>query len=116
YGAGSSRDWAAKGVNLLGVRAVLAQSFERIHRTNLIGMGVLPIKIEDKPLPQIEPEDVFEIETENVQPRKSLTVSILRSDETIRPLTCRMAVETELECRTIEAGGMIPLILSRFVP
>lgn len=115
YGTGSSRDWAAKGVSLMGVRAVLARSFERIHRTNLIGMGVLPICIAALQS-QLMPEDIFEIDAEELAPRKPIVVRIFRADGTVLPLPGTMAIETELECRTLEAGGMIPLILSRFVP
>ncbi|WP_292321126.1 aconitate hydratase AcnA [Mesorhizobium sp.] len=112
YGAGSSRDWAAKGVSLLGVRAVLAQSFERIHRTNLIGMGVLPIQTDMAIQARVGPLDLFEIDAEELAPSKPIAVRMVRPDGTTSPLTCTMAIETELECRMLTAGGMIPLIIS----
>lgn len=117
YGAGSSRDWAAKGVALLGVRAVLARSFERIHRSNLIGMGVLPILLPKEAHPQslgIAADDRFQIDASNLAPRCALHVAI-ESSSRHRSLVCKAAIETELEVQVLKAGGMIPLIISRSI-
>lgn len=114
YGAGSSRDWAAKGVALLGVRAVLARSFERIHRSNLINMGVLPILLPDDAHPSsflIGPDATFHIDATELSPRCALTV-IFENRSGWRSLNCRAAIETELELQVLQAGGMIPLMVS----
>ena len=111
YGAGSSRDWAAKGPALLGVRAVLARSFERIHRTNLIGMGILPLR-----LPQalaLAPGDLVRVEAASVAPRAPVPVAVLRRDGAREPLVARAEVETALEADLLRQGGMVPFILAR---
>ncbi|MDK1378571.1 MULTISPECIES: aconitate hydratase AcnA [unclassified Sinorhizobium] len=115
YGAGSSRDWAAKGVALLGVRAVLARSFERIHRSNLINMGVLPIRLPDDAHPQslaIGPDTIFMIDAAKLSPRCTLTVT-MEDPSGPRNLDCSAAIETDLELQVLRAGGMIPLIIAR---
>jgi aconitate hydratase len=115
YGTGSSRDWAAKGVSILGVRAIVAQSFERIHRTNLIGMGVLPLTFASSLAPKtlgIKPGVTFCVDAENIKPRCNIQAKLRYSNGEIRPLTLRAEVETEMEIKTLKAGGMIPLILS----
>ncbi|QRM56983.1 aconitate hydratase AcnA [Sinorhizobium sp. BG8] len=115
YGAGSSRDWAAKGVALLGVRAVLARSFERIHRSNLINMGVLPILLPEEAHPRslvIAPDTTFHVDAVDLTPRCALTVA-LENASNLRSFDCRAAIETELELQVLQAGGMIPFILAR---
>ena len=118
YGCGSSRDWAAKGVRLLGVRAVICESFERIHRTNLVGMGVLPLQfapgVTRKTL-AINGGETFTIEgldaTAGVPaPRSTLTLVIRRRDgsTTSTPVTCR--IDTSEEQQVFEAGGLLPRI------
>ena len=114
YGAGSSRDWAAKGVALLGVRAVIARSFERIHRTNLIGMGVLPIVIDRPPL-AIDPQSMIEIDASTVSPRCDLRLIHRRSDGDPQSLVGKAAVETDREVAILQAGGMIQAILTQDV-
>ena len=118
YGMGSSRDWAAKGVALLNVRAVLAVGFERIHRSNLIGMGVLPIKLP----PGITPEglaprvdDRIEIAAPEADfcPRLSIPVRVVRADGSVLIFTATAAVETSLEVAQLRTGGIIPYILRR---
>jgi aconitate hydratase len=116
YGMGSSRDWAAKGVALLGVRAVLALSFERIHRSNLIGMGILPLRLPPDRRPQdlaLKPDDRLEIDAraEAIAPRVEVTVRLLRDGAEIDRFVATMVVETNLECDTLRAGGLLPLIL-----
>ncbi|CAN7375225.1 aconitate hydratase AcnA [Bosea sp. LjRoot90] len=121
YGTGSSRDWAAKGLGLLGVRAVLAASFERIHRSNLIGMGILPLTFDDAAQSaglSLRPGDRIEVAVpENlVAPRLATEVTLLRAGGERLSIPMHLAVETELECETLRAGGMLPLILRRFLP
>ena len=115
YGTGSSRDWAAKGQRLLGIRAVLAVSFERIHRSNLIGMGILPLR-----LPQalrLQPGDRIEVEAEagGFGPGSLLAVRIHRRSGAIDALQVTAAVETRFEMELLEAGGVIPAILHRML-
>ncbi|GLR85321.1 aconitate hydratase AcnA [Bradyrhizobium iriomotense] len=118
YGMGSSRDWAAKGVALLGARAVLALSFERIHRSNLIGMGILPLRLPADHRPQelgLRPDDRLEIDApfEALKPRAAVNVRILRDGAEIDRFVGTAAVETNLECETLRVGGLLPLILRR---
>lgn len=118
YGMGSSRDWAAKGASLLGVRAVLAASFERIHRSNLVNMGVLPIVIPAGRHPSaiaLCPGDRIAIQApENgLEPRASIAVEIRRAGGIVEAFTAQAAVETSLEVEVLAAGGVIPLILQR---
>ena len=117
YGMGSSRDWAAKGAALLGIRAVLALGFERIHRSNLIGMGILPIRLPANRRPQdigLRPGDTVEIDAtpEQISPRASIRVCIGR-DGIYDCFEAVAAVETGLECEILNAGGLLPLILRR---
>ncbi|EGF92142.1 aconitate hydratase 1 [Asticcacaulis biprosthecium C19] len=115
YGTGSSRDWAAKGTKLLGVRAVIAESFERIHRSNLVGMGVLPLqfKVEGWSKLGLTGEEIVTIRgLENVQPRQELIVEMFRaSDGKVArfPVRCRIDTPTELEY--YKNGGVMPYVL-----
>jgi aconitate hydratase len=116
YGMGSSRDWAAKGVALLGVRAVLATSFERIHRSNLVNMGILPLQLPKDRHPanlNLAPADLIEVAAEpvNLVPRTDIPVIIRRADRRIEEFVCKAAVETNLEVRVLLGGGIIPVIL-----
>jgi aconitate hydratase len=118
YGAGSSRDWAAKGVWLLGVRAVLALSFERIHRSNLLGMGILPLQLPDGLGPSalaLQPGDVLEIDArpEHLGPRARVPVVHLRRGETLQRFLATAQVETALELEFLRNGGMLPHIIER---
>lgn len=120
YGMGSSRDWAAKGVSLLGVRAVLALSFERIHRSNLIGMGILPMRLPPEYGPEalnLKPGDVFEISADDhvVAPRCPVSVTIRRADSSEISFVATAAIETMAEVDTLKAGGILPLIVQRAV-
>jgi aconitate hydratase len=118
YGTGSSRDWAAKGQRLLGIRAVLAASFERIHRSNLIGMGILPLRFAAGTNPDsldLQPGDRLQIDApvDALSPRCKVAVRVIRADRRVEPVEATAAVETGLECRLLLAGGVIPLILQR---
>lgn len=120
YGTGSSRDWAAKVQRLLGVRAVLALSFERIHRSNLIGMGILPLRIENK-LEQtylkVAVGDRIEIDAseDKLRPRCDITVRIIRTSGEVHTITAKAAVETQLEVELLKQGGVIPSILRKTI-
>ncbi|WP_455274971.1 aconitate hydratase AcnA [Rhizobium herbae] len=118
YGAGSSRDWAAKGVALLGARAVVASSFERIHRSNLIGMGVAPLLLPTGLGPETLRLSVLDWIEIDVRPeclavRCLIDVRIYRSNGEIVDLKCRAAIETEQEIAILKAGGIMPFILRR---
>jgi len=118
YGTGSSRDWAAKGQRLLGIRAVLAGSFERIHRSNLIGMGILPLRLPAKVSPatlQLASGDRIEIDAlpAKIAPRGAVPVRVLRGDGRIEAFDAIVAVETHLEVELLRNGGVIPMILAR---
>lgn len=117
YGAGSSRDWAAKGAALLGVRAVLATSFERIHRTNLIGMGVLPLRLPEGVAPGdlgLTPKHRIEIDAapRHIAPRANVVFRVIDADGSARSFAARAEVETQLEVRLLHGGGLVPLILA----
>jgi aconitate hydratase len=94
YGTGSSRDWAAKGTNLLGVKAVVAQSFERIHRSNLVGMGVLPLQFKEGTTAQslkldgTETYDIAGLDA-NIRPQQDLTLKITRKDGAVENVAVR---------------------------
>jgi aconitate hydratase len=117
YGMGSSRDWAAKGIALLGVRAVLAQSFERIHRSNLIGMGIVPLRLPAEWSPArlaLRPHDVIGIDASAglIEPRGRIPVRIERGGGSI-VFDATLALETPFEVELLAAGGILPLILER---
>jgi aconitate hydratase len=116
YGTGSSRDWAAKGTKLLGIRAVVAQSFERIHRSNLVGMGIVPLTFEDGTSWQtlgLKGNEVVTIRglSGPLKPRQTLTAEITFADGTVKrvPLTCR--IETLDELDYFKNGGILPYVL-----
>ncbi|HEV7138147.1 MAG TPA: aconitate hydratase AcnA [Steroidobacteraceae bacterium] len=118
YGMGSSRDWAAKGVALLGVRAVLALGFERIHRSNLIGMGVLPLKLSADQSPvrlALKPGDLIEIDARiaSIGPRGIVPVHVRRENGGVTGFEAVAAIETSGEVEILAAGGIIPMILAR---
>ncbi|VAV99859.1 Aconitate hydratase [hydrothermal vent metagenome] len=119
YGTGSSRDWAAKGTLLLGVRAVIAGSFERIHRSNLIGMGVLPLVFEEGTSWQglgIDGSETVSISgIKDIKPRQTITAKITFGDGTTKdvPLLCRIDTEDELDY--FHNGGILPYVLRRLV-
>jgi aconitate hydratase len=115
YGTGSSRDWAAKGQRLLGVRSVLALSFERIHRSNLIGMGILPLRLAARL--ELAPGDRIEIDADPaaLQPRCAIPVRVHRVDGSVESFAALAAVETRLEIALLRQGGVIPYILQKTI-
>jgi aconitate hydratase len=117
YGQGSSRDWAAKGVRLAGVEAIVAEGFERIHRTNLIGMGVLPLEFQagtDRKSLGIDGTETFDVIGERT-PRATLTLVIRRKDGNCSevPVTCRL--DTAEEVSIYEAGGVLQRFAQDFL-
>nr|WP_255440754.1 aconitate hydratase AcnA [Caenimonas sedimenti] len=120
YGMGSSRDWAAKGQRLLGIRAVLAVSFERIHRSNLIGMGVLPLLLPQGLTPQslnLRPGDQLHVDApaDCIAPGAEVPAAIVRADGSRMPFNARAAVETQLEANLLREGGVLPAILRQTI-
>jgi aconitate hydratase len=116
YGSGSSRDWAAKGVMLLGVRAVIAESFERIHRSNLVGMGVLPLQFlsgQGRETFALTGEEVFEISgvSDAVQTGGQVRVRAVRPDGTNVSLEAQVRVDTPQEIEYYRNGGILPFVL-----
>jgi aconitate hydratase len=118
YGMGSSRDWAAKGASLLGARAVLALSFEGIHRSNLINMGILPLRLPADRAPDklaLRPGDLIEVEAmpEALAPGAPVDVAVHRANGDVERFTAVAAIETTLEVEILAGGGAIPLLLQR---
>ena len=118
YGTGSSRDWAAKGTRLLGVRAVIAESFERIHRTNLIGMGVLPLVFEGGVTRQdlgLDGTEQFHVSglDRGIKPRDRLQLTVLRADGSRQEFPLRSRVDTSDEAEHFRNGGILLTVLRR---
>jgi aconitate hydratase len=114
YGAGSSRDWAAKGPKLLGVTAVIAESFERIHRSNLIGMGILPLLYTDGENAQtlgLTGTETFSIELSNLAPMQPITVTITNADKSTRTFTTMSSIYTPKEFQYYKNGGILQYVL-----
>ena len=119
YGTGSSRDWAAKGTNLLGVRAVIAQSFERIHRSNLVGMGVIPLQFKDgeswQSLGLDGTETISIADVDKIVPRAMVTVKITRADGTSLDVETRCRIDTANELDYYKHGGILHYVLRSLV-
>ena len=115
YGTGSSRDWAAKGTRLLGVKAVITESFERIHRSNLIGMGVLPLQFKDgvtwESLGMKGDETVTIRGIEALTPRADMTVEITFPDGTVKEAPVFARIDTENELEYYRDGGILHYVL-----
>jgi aconitate hydratase len=115
YGTGSSRDWAAKGTNLLGVRAVIAESFERIHRSNLVGMGVLPLQFADgvtRETLKLDGSETFTIQNvSGLRPRQDVTVTLARKDGTVETFETRCRIDTVNELEYFLNGGILQYVL-----
>ena len=120
YGTGSSRDWAAKGTNLLGVKAVVAQSFERIHRSNLVGMGVLPLQFKEGVTAQTlkldgtETYDVAGLDAK-IKPQQDLTLRITRQDGKVENVPVKCRIDTPIEIDYYQHGGILPFVLRQLV-
>src|SRR5579862_3461472 len=120
YRTGSSRDWAAKGTNLLGVRVVVAQSFERIHRSNLVGMGVLPLQFKEGTTAQTlkldgtETYDVVGLGAD-LKPQQDLTLRITRANSQVENVPVRCRIDTPIEIDYYRHGGILPYVLRQLV-
>ncbi|MBK7935315.1 MAG: aconitate hydratase [Acidobacteria bacterium] len=121
YGTGSSRDWAAKGTALMGVKAVVVESFERIHRSNLVGMGVLPLQFKDGDsaaklgLDGTETFDLVGLETGTIKPRQDATLRITRADGTTNEVTLTLRIDTPIEIEYYKNGGILPYVLRQLI-
>ena len=120
YGTGSSRDWAAKGTLLIGIKAVLAQSFERIHRSNLIGMGVLPLQFKENESIEslgIEGNEIFNISgiEEGLAPAKELTVTAAKENNTVITFNVICRIDSNIEVKYYLNGGILPFVLRKMV-
>jgi aconitate hydratase len=120
YGTGSSRDWAAKGTALLGVKAVVAQSFERIHRSNLVGMGVLPCQFKEGTsastlgLDGSETFDLIGVAGE-LRPRSDVTLRIHRANDEVQDVPVTLRIDTPIEVEYYRAGGILPYVLDQLL-
>jgi aconitate hydratase len=120
YGTGSSRDWAAKGTNLLGVKVVVAQSFERIHRSNLVGMGVLPLQFKDSMTAQSLKLDGFETFDVTglgmgLKPQQDLSLRVTRKDGRVEVVPVRCRIDTPIEIDYYQHGGILPYVLRQII-
>ena len=120
YGTGSSRDWAAKGPMLQGVKAVIAESFERIHRSNLVGMGVLPLRFAEGQNAEslgLDGSEVFDIEglTDNIQPKGELTVKAKKADGKVIEFKATALLNTDVEVNYYRNGGILHTVLRNLV-
>ena len=121
YGTGSSRDWAAKGTTLMGVKAVVTESFERIHRSNLVGMGVLPLQFKDGQtavtlgLDGTESFDLAGLEGSEVRPRQDVTLSITRANGEKKDVQLTLRIDTPIELEYYKNGGILPYVLRQLV-
>jgi aconitate hydratase len=120
YGTGSSRDWAAKGTRLLGVKAVVAASFERIHRSNLVGMGVLPLQFEEGTSAQslgLDGSETYSITglSDQVQPGQTVTLEITRTDGAKQAVPVKLRIDTPIEIDYYRHGGILPFVLRELI-
>jgi aconitate hydratase len=120
YGTGSSRDWAAKGTRLLGVKAVIAESFERIHRSNLVGMGVLPLQFREGTNAQTlgltgtETFDLLGLES-GLSPRQEVTLVIRRGEGAEQRVPLTLRIDTPIEVEYYLHGGILPFVLRQLL-
>jgi aconitate hydratase len=120
YGTGSSRDWAAKGTQLLGVRAVVARSFERIHRSNLVGMGVLPLQFgsgQSAATLGIRGDEQFDLMgiDDTLRPQQPLTLLMRRADGSTREIALTLRIDTPIEVDYFRHGGILPFVLRQLL-
>jgi aconitate hydratase len=119
YGTGSSRDWAAKGTQLLGIKAVVAKSFERIHRSNLIGMGVLPLQFKSgdswESLGITGDETIDVVLGAQIKPQSDATLVIRKADGTTRNVTVTLRIDTAIEVDYYKHGGILPFVLRQLL-
>jgi aconitate hydratase len=120
YGTGSSRDWAAKGTLQLGVRAVIAESYERIHRSNLVGMGVLPLQFmpgESRRSHGLDGTETFDISgiADSLAPGQEIAVRVRRADGSEASFTARCRIDSQIEVEYYRHGGILPMVLRKLV-
>jgi len=119
YGTGSSRDWAAKGTQLLGIKAVVARSFERIHRANLVGMGVLPLQFRGadswQTLNLTGNEVVDVVVGDEIKPQMDVKLVVHRVDGTLQEVTVRLRIDTPIEVDYYKHGGILPFVLRQLL-
>ena len=120
YGAGSSRDWAAKGPNLLGVKAAIAESYERIHRSNLIGMGVLPLQFKPGDSAAslgLTGRETFDIKgiTDGLKPGQDVQVRAVREDGSALDFSVLSRIDTQVEVDYYRNGGVLHTVLRRML-
>ncbi|HWA37933.1 MAG TPA: aconitate hydratase AcnA [Burkholderiales bacterium] len=119
YGTGSSRDWAAKGTQLLGVKAVIARSFERIHRSNLVGMGVLPLQFTGTDSAQslgLKGDESIDIAgLDDLRPQQEIQLKIRKADGTERQITVKSRIDTAIEVDYYKHGGILPYVLREII-
>jgi aconitate hydratase len=119
YGTGSSRDWAAKGTMLLGIKAVVAKSFERIHRSNLVGMGVLPLQFKGSDTWQslgLQGDETIDIELATpIVPQSDATLVITAADGSVRKVTVTLRIDTPIEVDYYAHGGILPYVLRQLL-
>jgi aconitate hydratase len=120
YGTGSSRDWAAKGTQLLGVKAVIARSFERIHRSNLVGMGVLPLQFIGDDSVQtlgIKGDETFDLKgiESDIKPQQKVTLVINRANGQKQEVTVLLRIDTPIEVDYYKHGGILPFVLRQLL-
>jgi len=120
YGTGSSRDWAAKGTQLLGVKAVVAKSYERIHRSNLIGMGVLPLQFKGDTTAaslNLTGDERFDFSgiDNNLKPQQDVTLTLTRADGSIQQVPLLLRIDTPIEVDYYRHGGILPYVLRELV-
>jgi aconitate hydratase len=120
YGTGSSRDWAAKGTRLLGVRAVVAQSFERIHRSNLVGMGVLPLQFQEGTNAQslgLDGTETFDITgvEGTLRPMQNATLRVRKQNGESQDVPVIVRIDTPIEVDYYKHGGILPFVLRQLL-
>jgi len=120
YGSGSSRDWAAKGTRLLGVKAVIAASYERIHRSNLVGMGVLPLQFPDGTTAQslgLDGSEEFSITglSDSIKPGQEVTLVIESRNREQQSVPVRLRIDTPIEIDYYRHGGILPFVLRQLL-
>jgi aconitate hydratase len=120
YGTGSSRDWAAKGTSLLGVKCVVAQSYERIHRSNLVGMGVLPLQFKEGVSARtlnLDGSEVFDIAglDGSIRPQQDLVLKITRANGATQEVSVRCRIDTPIEVDYYRHGGILPFVLRQLI-
>jgi aconitate hydratase len=120
YGTGSSRDWAAKGTQLLGVKAVIAKSYERIHRSNLVGMGVLPLQFKGADSAaslKLCGDETFDIGgiDENLKPQQDVTLTIKRKNGSIQQVSLLLRIDTPIEVDYYRHGGILSYVLRELI-